>query len=636
MKKLFTLALVLLVTVAGYSQVKSMSPKNDMRKAATMQKAPRLEALTNVQSQPNMVRFDYSSGELDYTTYDWQSNQGPRTWTINWPDGKVSFAYTYASDDNYSDRGTCIGTYNPDTDEWYASEGRIEAERTGFGSIARYKENGIVVAAHTSNNLGVYIADDKDNIVPNSAPAALYTNNSSYTHPAVMTSGANRDIIHVFAGNFDDSTIPAMYWRSSDGQTWDKAEVILPYIEEYGADWGTNDYYWMETTEDNCLALVINSAWSDGMVLYSYDNGETWERKVFYHHPGVHNTYTTEHVAFLYPRWTSCVWGVNGELCLAYEFNGTNDQAGGSGYYPGIGGVAFWSETMPYRGTEPLYGVDPGNPLPPTPGQPFIMDSAYIMEDIYMSWPLWEDQTHDMFNEYIGYLPALDENVEVQNWEDVTEFSIEDMSAHGAYNCGPVAMPVLCKLPSSDYDMVAVWSAMDEQTPKDGDNHWYKLFASYSGDGGKTWCQQVHITNDFMLTYTEHVYTQATVMGNTLIIACQTDGATGTSVMEDDPDSSDNLYTGFTFDLKDLFPDEGVGVSEIEHNNHISVYPNPAVDQLSVTLNKNAEVTIYNIMGQAVMTVEGRAGANTFDISNLNSGIYFVSAGNATQKFVVK
>ena len=62
----------------------------------------------------------------------------------------------------------------------------------------------------------------------------------------------------------------------------------------------------------------------------------------------------------------------------------------------------------------------------------------------------------------------------------------------------------------------------------------------------------------------------------------------------------------------------------------------PAVDQLSVTLNKNVEVTVYNIMGQAVMTVEGRIGANTIDISNLTSGIYFISAGNDTQKFIVK
>jgi len=106
--------------------------------------------------------------------------------------------------------------------------------------------------------------------------------------------------------------------------------------------------------------------------------------------------------------------------------------------------------------------------------------------------------------------------------------------------------------------------------------------------------------------------------------------------MGDDTQGDDNYYQGYTFDLKDLFPEANVGVQEVEHNNHISVYPNPAVDQLSVTLNKNAEMTIYNIMGQAVLTVEGKAGVNTLDISNLTSGIYFISAGNDTQKFIVK
>ena len=79
-----------------------------------------------------------------------------------------------------------------------------------------------------------------------------------------------------------------------------------------------------------------------------------------------------------------------------------------------------------------------------------------------------------------------------------------------------------------------------------------------------------------------------------------------------------------------------MGVEEVESNNHITVYPNPAEGQVYVTLNKSAEVTVYNIMGQVVMTVEGRMGINTLDISTLNSGIYFISAGNDTQKFIVK
>ena len=57
------------------------------------------------------------------------------------------------------------------------------AKETGFGSIARYKENGIVIAAHTASNMGVYIVEDKDNMTPNSVPASLYTNNGDYTHP---------------------------------------------------------------------------------------------------------------------------------------------------------------------------------------------------------------------------------------------------------------------------------------------------------------------------------------------------------------------------------------------------------------------------------------------------------------------
>ena len=633
MKKLFTLALVLLVATAGYSQVRKMSKNDDLKKVSTMQVTKGMESFENVQSEPLMTR---SEGELDYSTYDWQSNQGARTWTIVWPDGKVNFAYTLATESGFGDRGTGIGTYDYENDEWIALGARVENEKTGFGSIARYKDNGIVVGAHTSTNTGIYIVEDRNNMTPNSVPVAIYTNNGSYTHPSVMTSGADREFIHLFCGNFDDSTIPPLYWRSSDGMTWDKAEVILPYIEESGSDWGTNDYYWMETTEDNCLALVINSAWSDGMVLYSYDNGETWNKKEFYHHPGVHTDFGE--TQFLYPRWTSAQWGMNGELCVAYEFNGSTGAPGSGSYYPGIGGVAFWSENMPYHGESlPAYGCDPTNPKPMSPGQPFIMDSAYIWEDIYASWWLWSDATHPMWDEYMGYLPALTPEGDPEpDPYNVMEFNIEDRTLHGSYNSGCVAMPVLAKVPGSDADMVAVWSCMDENNMDGNGNFYYKLFASYTADGGRTWTPQIQLTTDFMWQLSEFVYTQAAVVGTTLVIASQCDGETGTFVQSDDNDATDNYYQGFTFELNDLFPGVGVGVPEVSHNTHMSLYPNPAVDQLNVTLSQNAGIVIYNIMGQAVMNIEGHVGGNSINISELGAGIYFISAGNDTQKFIVK
>jgi len=398
----------------------------------------------------------------------------------------------------------------------------------------------------------------------------------------------------------------------------------------------------METTEDNCLALVIDNSWSDGMVIYSYDDGETWTKKTFWHHPGITATIPDDAWS-LYPRWTSAQWGIDGELCLAYAFNGTRGEPGSGTYFPGVGGVAFWSENLPYHGeTLPQYGVDPTNPMPPTPGQPFIMDTSYIMQDIYMSWMLWSDQTHDMFPEYMGYLAPLDENGQPEGptIDDVTHsLGIDDFTLHGPYNSGPVDFPVLAMLPGCNgFDMVAVWSALDEKhiDGSNGTNFYYKLFASYSGDGGRTWAKQKQLTTDFMWEMSECVFPQAAVVGTTLIVAAQFDGGTGTYVQNDDTEPADNYYQGLTFELTDLFPDAGVGMPEVSHNVHMSVYPNPATDQIGITLSQNADIVIYNIMGQNVMTVEGHAGANTINISNLTSGIYFVNAGTETQKFIVK
>ena len=635
MKKLFTLALVLLVTIAGYSQVKKVSYKDIEKKTSTMQMSNGSESFEFVQSEPNMTR---SEGELDFTLYDWQTNQGAINRTIVWPDGKVNFAYTFASDASFTTRGTGIGTYDSEADEWIPMEGRIEAEKTGFGSIARYKENGIVVAAHTASDTKIYIVEDKDNMTPNSVTPALNIGTDVYTHPCVMTSGPNRDIIHMVCSEFDDGDPDGngiehgiRYYRSSNGIEWDINCMELPFLTvEYGTEHGGNCYYWMETTEDNCLALVINSGDVDGMVLYSYDNGETWERKVYFHDPapGV-----ALEESFAYPRWTSVQWNSNKEMMMAYEFNFSDHQ----GHYgPATGGVAFWSEYMPYHGeSQPQYGVDPTNPMPPTPGQPFIMDSSYLYQDVYASAWFWSEPSHDMWPEYFGYLPALDDD---GNWEDpyqATTWNIDlNNDMHGSYNSGVCAFPVLCKVGDSDYDLVAVWSACDENSQLEGNTYYYKLFAAYSGDGGLTWQHQVHLTNDFMYAMNECVYPQAAVIGTTLVVAAQLDGDIGSYVMGNDANPDDNYYQGFTFELTDLF--ESVGTPEVIHNTHMSLFPNPATDNLNIVLSQNAEITVYNIMGQSVMTVKGHAGANTLNISELTSGIYFVNAGTDTQKFIVK
>ena len=540
MKKLFTIALILLVATMGYSQVRKVSKHDAKSKVATMQVTKGMESLKTKQSGLNKTRSD---GELDYTIYDWQTNWSNINRTIVWPDGTVNFAYNYALDDSFSDCGTGIGSYNAINDEWIPSDGRIETEKTCFGSIARYQENSIVVAAQTEYMCGLYIVEDKDNITPNSVPPVSYLNPSYDPRcPNVMTSGANRDIIHVVATANSDFGVPGaeginmpiIYFRSMDGgETWDKENIVLPYMgPEYGVAWGAHICYWMETTEDNCLALVVNNPWSDGMVIYSYDDGETWERKVFYHHPGINTTFDTW---FMYPRWTSCVWGANDELCLAYEFNCTTGEPGSRNYDPSIGGVAFWSESLPYHGETP----------PPTPGQPFVMNTDYILE-LYNSWYNsfsnyynWYNPLQEIWTEFFGYIDEGD-----------TLF----LGLHGDYNCGPVAMPVLCKVPNTDDDLIAVWIALDPNNMDYNGNFYFKLFGSYSPNGGLQWFPKIHLSDDFMWALNEFVYPQAAVIGSTLVVAVQTDSETGTFIQDDDPDGGNNFYQGFTFDISGFIP----------------------------------------------------------------------------------
>ena len=83
MKKLFTLVLALLVATVGYPQVQKVARPDAKKGIATMQKAPRTEAVNeNAQSDPVMTSTR-GEGELDYTTYDWQTNSGPLTRTTS-------------------------------------------------------------------------------------------------------------------------------------------------------------------------------------------------------------------------------------------------------------------------------------------------------------------------------------------------------------------------------------------------------------------------------------------------------------------------------------------------------------------------------------------------------------------------
>jgi len=79
-----------------------------------------------------------------------------------------------------------------------------------------------------------------------------------------------------------------------------------------------------------------------------------------------------------------------------------------------------------------------------------------------------------------------------------------------------------------------------------------------------------------------------------------------------------------------------LSVSELELNETISIYPNPAIDNIKVNLPKSmnkASVAVFNVLGKKIITQEINATNNKIKISHLNSGIYLLkfTNGNVSQ-----
>lgn len=78
-----------------------------------------------------------------------------------------------------------------------------------------------------------------------------------------------------------------------------------------------------------------------------------------------------------------------------------------------------------------------------------------------------------------------------------------------------------------------------------------------------------------------------------------------------------------------------VSVSNVNFNNTISVFPNPAKDVVNIkNAGKDAVITISNSLGQVVYTAVATDKA-TIDTKNLSEGIYFVRVNNQVSKVVI-
>ncbi len=78
------------------------------------------------------------------------------------------------------------------------------------------------------------------------------------------------------------------------------------------------------------------------------------------------------------------------------------------------------------------------------------------------------------------------------------------------------------------------------------------------------------------------------------------------------------------------------GVSSIQKNSSVKIYPNPANDVIHIVRNTNklCDLTILNAIGQVVLSKELSKATETINISEFPAGIYFLNVDGTFRKIV--
>jgi hypothetical protein len=128
----------------------------------------------------------------------------------------------------FPDRGTGYSFFNGTT--WTPCNGRIEPVKTGYGSMARFGANGVIVCSHLSEPFRPYLIKTDNRTGTNWTPLSIPAPPFTCGWPTITTTGPNHDIIHIVAVGQNSPNHFIYYCRSTNGGvTRDKQYVALPH-----------------------------------------------------------------------------------------------------------------------------------------------------------------------------------------------------------------------------------------------------------------------------------------------------------------------------------------------------------------------------------------------------------------------
>ena len=679
MKKVLLLSLSLAVGFTAFAQQRVA--KNDLIQGkAKVQKELAGKEVSNTaaqfvpQTQQSVVvnRYDdLGSSYTMYTYYDLQSNQYVANRMFQLPNGSVAITATMSHENNQtaSDRGTGYNFFNGE--EWvngdvYEGEGpeeRVEPFKTGWPSIAQWKENGEILLAHGNGHMQCFTRENAGEgewqymgalpDYPEGYPYAEYG-----TWPRVVTCGDNHDVIVAVAAlqhsiSSDETEVRTVMYRSTDAQNWTISYGPLEQYDYHIGSFSADDYALAANGHNVALlysGCLTNSTW----MFKSTDDGLTWETYKVWENPYEGRSFEFENGqpwgmedTLFMPMNGAVVIDNKGVTHVAlntFEMIHTLDnESGYYSYWSGrpVDGILYWNDTQEapmqdtyhpeYAGIPHLYEPNPHHvarlwwPIPDEPGYVHMVPDS---------------------TKWIGYIPMY-EGVEWSNdklyHENEYVSKFYGASGHPALSCDPMG------------NLACAFSSPNCSRLSEAQNFYYRsIYVSYRNVDEGYWHQvEDDITDDFLFSQSENLFTFSalnTVNPGEFWFGFQSDEQIGFywgSNASQSSGTDNNIIAA-----KVIPAPEFVSVPEnhdaINPMTAVRVYPNPATDVLNIEVNASQSsamsINVFNIMGQKVMesNVNINTGMNTPSISTADfaSGIYFVTVKangfENTMKFIVK
>ena len=563
------------------------------------------------------------------------SKDGGQTWSWNTEETQENrlggIPVYWPSYAQWGENGEAVMARTYDTYEYeYEYEGEINNV---------YIKDGLVLFTRKNRGEGAW------NITPIPYPegADPVIDKSQYfmAWGSMTTSGEDNQYIHIITPMSTEDTdnfykgyyVPMLYYRTQDGKTWDVAGEVVP--EMVGQNWGEYSYFsdalsW--AVQGNTIACSFTNLLNHAYVIRSYDNGDNWECIKYFDSPIQHDLTPDDFDEDVYIPTQGCLaLDSKGKIHIAFAVllatNAEELHWYGSMAYVGSSFLSYWNEDMP-----PIDGAADFHDDVIYP----IMWNGNCMDEELTDW---ESQWYVVSTvpewPIIGYpVPLQDEH-----YVTIDQSIVYDWATHSYSTAGCFSHPQMI-FDANDVLHLVYLGLLDGGAQG---SCWKRHpFYTTSPDGGKTWTKTEYLINSVAVVDQEFAYPVLAGISadNKLYMMAQVDPKAGIYTYDGDHDPNANSFYFFTISPVPCPDCDENGIETIDYTPlTMELYPNPAAGKATVEFAGKGDITVYNMLGQAVYHVENVENQKEIPL-NMASGVYFVTvrSGNATttQKLIVK